>query len=99
MHLAAFCRDLSCPPGRNSSAVAGCNGIVRQPLSKLPGHNLWVHRFITARATFFHDLPPVLHSGLRFLKELAIGISLEQGKERLQDPAAIADEANLNRIT
>jgi hypothetical protein len=97
MHLATFGRNLPCPPGRNSSAVAGCNGILRQPLSKLPCDNLRLHGFVTAGGAFFHHLPPLLHSRLRFLEELAIGVSLQQGNKRLQGTAAIPNQTYFNR--
>ena len=51
-----------------------------------------------AGAALVHQLAPVLHALLRLLQKLAALVLLEQRKQLGQDPLAVADQADVDRI-
>jgi hypothetical protein len=51
----------------------------RKMLSQFPGDYLRFHRFVAAGGAFLHDLPPVLHAGLRSLEKTPVFFALSSG--------------------
>ena len=60
--------------------------------------HLRLHRHVGARAALFHQLVPALHALLRFLEKLWSVLRLDQRKQSLQHGAAIAHQADVDRM-
>src|SRR5438045_2666990 len=98
MHLTALHLDLARPPGGDGPAVAAYDGVVAQPLAQLPGDYLGLHGLVGTSAALFHQLPPVLHAGLRRLQKTAVLFTLQVGGKPAQRIAAVAYQADLHRV-
>ena len=65
--------------------IGGDDRVVGEELVQLVRHHLRLHRHVLPGAPLLHQLPPVLHPGLRLLEEGAVRLLLEP---RQQQPAA-----------
>ena len=60
--------------------------------------DLGFQRQIHPRATFLHELVPLLHAGLSMLEEGVIGLRMNQGEQRSQDVPTLPDQSDLGGI-
>jgi hypothetical protein len=78
------------PQSQETMALSG------KPLTELVSHDLRFHRLVHPAHALRHELVPLQHSGLALLEKAAIPLRLEQGQQRLQRPAAVADEPDFH---
>ena len=83
-------------PGGDGAAVAGDDRVIIQELVERIGGNFRLHRRGGRGTAILHQLHPVLHVLLRLLQEAPVLLALEQGKQRGEDAAGVADQPDLD---
>src|SRR5438874_3057543 len=98
MHLSSLGRNLPCPPGGDSSAVAGHDGVRGEAFTKLISDHLGTHRLVLHRALLLHHLVPFAHAPLRLLQEAAIRLTFEELVHFSQRTRTVTYESHVDGI-